>query len=121
MTWLPGAVDYERHVQTWHILLRERLYSEIEESAPERLQSFAASQPNNPLYQYAVGSTDVAIQLLIDPRYYPADRLPTSSDRCEPWLIQRDDTSNGYRPCDENRTHSGGEILSLGYLITKGI
>lgn len=119
VTWLPGAVDFERHVQTWHILLRMRLYTEIEESAPTRLKSHAESQPTNPLYQYAVGLTDAAIQLLLDESKYPADRLPTTADRCEEWLIQRDTDS---APCpEENKTHSGGEVLSLGYLISKGL
>lgn len=120
VTWLPGATDFERHIQAWHILLRIRVYDTIEESAFKRLDSFVESQPNNPLYQYATNNVEQAIEILNSSPHYPNDRLPTSSDRCEPWLIQRDSDSKGYLPCDENRTHSGGELLALGFLILKG-
>jgi hypothetical protein len=121
VTWLPGTSGFQRHVAAWHILLRMRLYDQIEESALQRLKDFAAAEPENPLYAYGAGDLERVGMLFSNARFYPVDRLPTSADRCEAWLIQRDHDSPGYQPCPkENRTHSGGELLSIGYLITEG-
>lgn len=119
--WLPGATDYEAHILVWHILLRIRLYDKIEDTALARLKEQASRQPENALFIYAAGDVAKATELLLDPRYFPVDRLPTAKDRCSHWLFERDRDSSSWDPCDSPTVHSGGEILSLGYLLTEGL
>lgn len=118
LTWSP-VDDFEAHLQVLHIMLRHRIYGTIEQTAEDRLKEQATRQPKNALFQYAIGNVSEAIEQLNDPNLFPWDRLPTSSDRCGRWLFERDYGKN-WLPCSDNRIHSGGELLFLATLITKG-
>lgn len=119
LAWLPGSTDFEAHVQVWHILLRLRVYDKIESSAFARLKEQANREPENALFQYANGDVERAIELLKNPAYFPVEHLPTSADRCGHWLFERD-KGDDWLPCDEGKTHTGGDFTSLAFLITEG-
>jgi hypothetical protein len=113
-----GFSGFRAHLEVLVILLRMRLYSTVETSAFDTLKSQASRQPNNALFAYAVGKVKETETLLN--RYFPADRLPTSADHCEAWLFQRDDGSD-WQPCDQKKTHSGGDFIFVTSLMLKGL
>lgn len=96
----------------------------ISDAYRSRLRAQAERQPNNALFacaalRYGIGDVEHARALLSDERYWPATRLPTSADRCESWLTQRDEGKD-WEPCpDEGRTHSGGDFL-FAYAVCRG-
>lgn len=121
VVWFPGLSDYQAHVMVWHILLRQRLYTQIEDTASSRLREQFSRQPENPLFAYAAGNVGKASELLKSSRFWPDSGLPTTANYCDEWPIQRDDDSNGWKPCNyENRTHSGGDLISVAYLLLYG-
>ncbi len=110
----PGATDYQAHLQVLHLLLRREIGLPI---PAQRLREHAERQPGNPLFQAAVGRYALASQILVGGvRYWPDGRLPTSADRHDEWLVQRDFGSD-WLPSDQGRTHSGGDLLFTARLI----
>jgi hypothetical protein len=121
----PEAVDYEAHLQALQILLFAETTGSMSTAMVETLTAFALKQPRNPLFAAALatwagGDSEAAARLLDDATLWPRDRLPTSADRCEPWLVQRDE-GDDWLPCaDEARTHSGGDWLFVKSIFTRG-
>lgn len=118
-----GKTDFESHLQVLQILLNAEVSHGVSETAIQRLQEQAGRQPGNPLFQYALhawtdGQLDVAANLLLNEQYWPADRLPTSADRCSNWVLERD-VGSDWEPCDRNRIHSGGDFLFLSWMILR--
>lgn len=79
------------------------------------IEGLAAKQPNNAFFSAVAGlySGDQShtTDLLLNTTLFPADRLPTSADRCEPYLWQRDEGKD-WLPCpDQTKTHSGADLL----------
>ncbi len=53
-----------------------------------------------------------ALVVLLDDSLFPNDRLPTTRNRCEPYLFQRDDTGDDWRPCaGKIKIHDGIDYL----------
>jgi hypothetical protein len=119
LVWLTSQEDYEAHLQVLHILLRTRLYDRLEETAFTRLREQGDRQPKNPLFQYAAGRNVEAANLLKNGNLWPIDHLPTSENYCSPWPVERDD-GDDWLPCDEGRTHTGGDLLFTTYLLFEG-
>lgn len=109
--------DFEAHLQVLHILLRLRVYGNIDVQAEQRLQEHAERQPSNALFRYAAGDVSEAASLL--KAQFPMDRLPTSEDHCARWLYERDE-GDDWKPCSKGEKHSGGEVLFVGALLLKG-
>ena len=114
-----GVTDYQAHLSTLHILLRKKLTGKVRKSNQQILLNRATSQPNNPLFQIAVGNVNRAETLLANETWWPADRLPTTADRHEPWLIQRDYGPDWLPAPGEAKTHSGGDFLFC-YALLRG-
>lgn len=121
--WLPGATDFEAHLQVLHILLRGEIYGSLSDSAINRLKQQSSRQPKNPLFQYARarwvdGDYSSAEQALLQGPW-PGDRLGTELDYCTPWVIERDYGPNWF-PCEqvsENKRHSSGDWLFVAGLL----
>jgi hypothetical protein len=80
----------------------------------ERHPSNAFFQAIKGLY---TGDQSVATELLLNEAWWPADRLPTTDDRCDDWITQRDE-GDDWLPCPErNKTHSGGDFLFAAALV----
>jgi hypothetical protein len=119
LVWPPKQVGFRAHIIALHILLRNQIYGTIELTGKQFLKEQADRQPRNPLFQCANGNTASALEVLLDSRYWPTDRLPTSDDRCEGWLPQRD-FGDDWVPCEGDRQHSGGDFLFNASLLTNG-
>lgn len=114
---------FRAHLMVLHILLRGEVHGGITDHALLALKIFAKDQPHNPLFQtayikYTTGDYTEAIKLLLDNKYWPNDRLPTSADRCEQWIIQRDFGNGELHKCPaEGYKHAGGELTFTAALI----
>jgi len=107
--WPKVPPGFGRHLQTLHILLRGQIEGKLAKTAVDRIVYNYSQERGNILFQ-AAHRKWVDPSTRIDLSAYPLDRLPTSLDWCEQWPVQRAADSNGLNPCDEGKTHSGGEI-----------
>jgi hypothetical protein len=108
----PNVTGYEAHLSVLHQLLRKRLTGE-----PVKYHH-AENQPQNPLFCYAAGYMATAQNFLDNENWWPADRLPTTADRADPWIIQRD-VGPDWQPSAEQppQTHTGGDLLFVQALV----
>jgi hypothetical protein len=105
---------FRAHLQSLTIGLRA-LMGKGDDGAYECIKRMVDRQPNNAFYQAIkglyTGDQSAATELLLNEQWWPADRLPTSKERCEPWLVQRDE-GRDWLPCPrENKVHSGGDFV----------
>lgn len=117
------ATGFEAHLQVVSILVLLSVEGSVPEAAVNVLRQQVARQPDNALFRAALGRFDPTQQaeaqrLLLNAAWWPADRLPTSADRCEAWLTQRDQDQKDWLPCGEGRTHSGGDLLAAFAVLT---
>lgn len=114
-------VGFAAHLDILHILLRAELVGHMDQAALDIVKYNYDRSPQNALFAYAwhrysdADQTET-VNALLNEKWFPADRLPTSSDRCESWLFQRD-PGKDWEPCDEGRTHSGGDYLFVTKLL----
>ncbi|MGE0173184.1 MAG: hypothetical protein AB7T49_10375 [Oligoflexales bacterium] len=108
---------FEAHLQGLRILLRGSLYEGLLDEDIEVLQTQLAKNPDNVVFMmtlraFTTGDMNEAADLLLDPTLFPNDRLPSSSDRCEAYIWQRDQNSSDWQPCaSEGKTHAGVDLL----------
>jgi hypothetical protein len=120
---LAPKTGYEAHLQILSILLRGEIYGEIPQRHLFIINSLATNSPDSPIMQAAaarwLGGKYVG-RFLAAARnwtYFPADRLPTSADRCIDWATQQKNPAD-WAPCpEEGRIHSGGDLLFAMYVF----
>lgn len=95
--WPRDLTGFEAHLQVLHIMLRDRIYGRTTELRQRRLLEHAERQQQNPLFAFAAGNTNKACSLFMNDELWPPDRLPTSCDRKEHNLNQRD-FGNDWKP-----------------------
>lgn len=110
-----SVIGFQAHLSVLHILLRQlvtgkKTYGKILEKHYNR-NSF------NPLFCAAVGRYDEARTILMHEAVWPKDRLPTSEDRKEPWVLQREYGKDWWPTIGPAHTHSGGDFLFCHWLI----
>jgi hypothetical protein len=116
--WSKSEEGFAAHLQVLSVLAYGKIHGGITDGGLEVLSSYAQKQPRNPLftasyYRYSNDQAfaEMASASLLDESLWPANRLPESKDRCEPWLPQRSE-GDSWLPCpEEGRTHSGGDLL----------
>jgi len=125
---LPQAyfknTDFEAHLDILLILLKGELLNAVSDTEKDIIEHQRTRMPGNPLFQYAYhkyfdGDQGDTINLLLNTKYFPADRLPTTHDRCESWILQRD-MGDDWVPCRTDEVpiiHSGGDFLFISHLI----
>lgn len=121
----PGLTGYQAHLQVLNILLRYKTVGGASDVARERIANHAARNQRNALFSFAYhlffdGDFTEPVALLLDSATFPDDRLPTSADRCEPWLWQRD--LDDWEPCPERaEQHHGVDLLFVTKLIAESL
>ena len=118
----PGATGFERHIQIWHILLRGEVLGYLSSNEMDRILEHVGAQRENPLYAAAYGrwvDGDQSRTVSLLEGQYPEGRLPTDSDYCSDWPIQRDIYGvDGPETCGERgRTHTGLDLVVVYRLI----
>ena len=110
----PNLDGYERHLNALHLFVRGAasgfnadMYASFEASAK-------ASEKNaffQNLAHLSDGDQMAATNILLDESLFPDDRLPSSSEYCEPYLWQRD-PGRDWEPCpSEGKIHSAADFL----------
>jgi len=111
---------YEDHLQMLSILLRSLIAGGITDLDLAAAKDSSQRVPRNALYsaiyhRYSDGDQTEAIKILLDESLFPSDRMPSSADRCEMYLWQREDDED-WQPC------SGGKVLSgVDFLFAKAV
>lgn len=114
---------FEGHLEVLSIFTEYLINGAISELEVRILEEYARNNPKNGLYQaifhkFTDGDQSKAVELLMDERLFPSDRLPTDRDRFAHYLWERDDGPD-YQPCNEqgssricnNTTHSGIDLV----------
>lgn len=122
--------DYEGHLQVLSILFDGILDGGIESWQVEVLKAHVRQNPQSGLYQavlhsYTDGNQTAARNLLLDTKYFPEEKLPTSGNYCTHYLYQRDayrqgEKNSDWLPCAENKTHDGVDFL-FAEKVTDGL
>lgn len=115
-------VGYQAHLSILRILLKGSVLGAITATDLEVLTAQAKRSPNNALFQaalalYTDGDMAVASALLLDPKHFPTDDLPTNKNHCTEYLFQRDEDTHSWQPCDDEKIHSGTDLIFASSVI----
>ena len=113
---------YEAHLHVLHILLKGLIDGSITSYDLGFMRYFAERAPRNALFQailhrFTDGDYSTAAQILRDEALFPSDRLPTSAERCEPYLWQREEGESWQSCPTESKQHPGIDFMLAAYLI----
>lgn len=111
---------FAAHLQVLHIYIRY-LLAGASDKAVETLGDYAADHYKNAFFQAVYhlsdGDQSVAYNLLMDSSVFPSDRLPGSSEYCEPYRWQRDGGAD-WLPCkEEGKIHTGADFVFVASII----
>jgi len=123
--WSKTEKDYEAHLQAMSVLAFSLIHGYVNDDGFDVLRSYYTKQKKNPFfaalyYRYSNSeeAKNAAIETLSNEKLFPVEHLPTSAERCEPWLPQRD-FGPDWLPCyDSQRVHSGGDYLLTHAILT---
>ena len=95
LLWYPALEGYRAHLQALHIFEKGLVNQKLNALHFGFLKVLAEREPNNAVYQaiyhyFGDGDQREAIRILGNEQWFPANRLPSSNDRCESYLFQRD-------------------------------
>jgi len=121
-TAIPLNTGYQAHLEVIKLWLKGRVYGAVTKYELNRLKRYAQREDKNALFnaifhRYSDGDMSKAIELI---SRYPKSRLPRSSDWCTEYLWQRDQQSHSWKPCNENKQHSGTDFIFSWYVIKGG-
>ena len=122
---LSNLTGFQAHLQAL-IIGQRALMGHGDEGGSACITAMADRQPNNAFFQAIkglyTGDQTKAVELLLTERWWPADRLPTSKDRCDDWITQRDESPRDWDPCPErDETYSGGDFLIAARIALGGL
>lgn len=83
---------------------------------------YSAREPRNGFLQAVYAQiTDnyfrSALDIGLNNKYFPQDRLPSTKDRCEEFLFRIEQNSPGFKPCPPAKIHSGIDLLLLNGIV----
>lgn len=113
---------YAKHLDVIAMISKAMLNGGLSSSQLKRVKSYLDANPRNALFQAVYhkysgdGDQTEAIKILLDESLFPTFRLPTSEDRCEEYLWQRDFNDSDWKPCDRKQTHDGVDFLFAAWV-----
>lgn len=122
------ADDYEAHLDVLRIYVELLIAGHLDQIEIATLKNYAEKSPDNALFQALYhkfdGDQTEAINILLNSRFFPPDRLPTDRDHFAHYLWERD-PGEDWQPCQESgqkrrcegKTHSGIDFLFAAYLV----
>jgi len=112
---------YKAHLDILTLLLSAEILGKVDYSCI--IEHHFKRNPNNALFSYAYakfisGDYTPCINSLLNEKWFPNDRLPTSKDRYESWLWQRD-IGDDWNPGNSKYTtkHHGCDFLFIAKLL----
>lgn len=116
--YLPMKVTgFEAHLAVLHVYLRQQLGLIDSDTAQQYYMHHAERQPLNPLFLTLSGQYIAAEALLMREELWPNDRLPTTADRKEGWLLQRDFGSDWMPKEGAVKEHTGADFIFCATLL----
>jgi hypothetical protein len=120
--------DFEAHLQVIELFLRGKLTGGLNAYEMHALERNHDREKKNALFQavwhnFHDGNQTRAIEILLDEKLFPSDRLPQSEDRCSWYLWERDYMRGGkvnpdWLPCDSKFvTHSPVDFLFAASIV----
>lgn len=111
---------FQAHLDVLKIWLDGELDGTTDDIADFVLRSQVDRQPKNALFQaayhaYRDGDQTKAQEILMDESLFPSDRLPSTKERCEEYIFQRD-YGDDWKPCEEFEVHDGVDFLVAGMI-----
>jgi hypothetical protein len=111
---------FEKHLDAISLLSKAMVGGGLDPIQYEEIRQYAEDNPKNALFvalyrKYRDGNQQHAIDILLDESLFPSDRLPTSRDRCEEYLWQRDPGSD-WEPCNSDKIHDGVDFLFAAFV-----
>jgi hypothetical protein len=111
-------IGYQAHLSVLHVMLRNELTGK--QGNKDVLEHHYARNNYNPLFCLATGRDDEAGIALMNGAFWPTRTLPTTRDRREPWLLQRDfDQSWTPDYTSAYKIHSGGDFLFCYWILNR--
>lgn len=112
---------FEKHLDVIAWMTQAMVRGYMSATDYEQLRKYADDQPRNALFQalrekYREGDQRKTLAILKNEQLFPKYRLPTSSDRCEPYLWQRYDEPGDWQPCGDGRIHDGTDFLMAAWV-----
>jgi hypothetical protein len=106
---------YQAHLRVIDIMLQGKINRGLDAVQMSDLNELHDRDPRNALYQavfhrWRDGEMGEVADILLDEKLFPSDHLPTSADRCETYLWQRDQ-GRDWEACDEGHVHDGIDYL----------
>lgn len=111
---------FEKHLDAISLFTKALIGGGLDPIQYEQIRKYSEENQKNALFvalyrKYRDGNQAQAIEILLDESLFPSDRLPTSADRCEEYLWQRDDGAD-WQPCDQGKVHDGTDFLFAAYV-----
>lgn len=115
-----AKAGFEKHLDAISLFTKALIGDGLDPIQYEQIRKYSEENPKNALFvalyrKYRDGNQAQAIEILLDESLFPSDRLPTSADRCEEYLWQRDDGAD-WQPCDQGKVHDGTDFLFAAYV-----
>jgi hypothetical protein len=113
---------FEKHLDAISLLSKAMVGGGLDPLQYEEIRKYSEASPRNALFsalynKYRDGNQQQSIDILLDEKLFPSDRLPTARDnRCEEYLWQRDDDPKDWGPCDSDKVHDGVDFLLAAYV-----
>jgi hypothetical protein len=117
----PGIA--ESNFIALRLVLKSALYGGLIEYDFKRIAAAAQLQPQNALFQavyhgFSDGDGTKAVDILLNETLFPADVLPSSTQRCGGYLWQSDQNSASWKPCDEEKVFSAVDFFWVRALLS---
>lgn len=118
---VPVNSGFAAHLDVIWFLTKAIVRKEMDAVSYERVRIMVDKQPRNALFQavyhrFKDGDQSNAINILMDESLFPASKLPSSRERCEKYLWQRDEDNSDWIPCDKEQTHDGVDFLVAAWV-----
>ena len=97
---------FETNLLAMRLILKSSLYGGLLKTDSNLIAALKLNQPQNALFQtiyhaFTDGNGNVAADILLDEKIFPSQNLPSTNQRCEPFLWQRDQNSADWLPCPD--------------------
>ena len=114
---------FEAHLQVLNLILKAALYGGIISQDLNVMKRLAESEVKNALFQavyhgFTDGDGSSVARILLDTSLFPETSLPSSRQRCEPYLWQRVAATADWKPCiEKSEEHPAVDFIWVKALI----
>lgn len=122
--WIDPIKDHQRHIVALNIDLQGDIDGHISDQMYNLVKKFHRNSPNNKYFsfirnKFSDGDQKDVIEFLLNERYFPSSKLPTSQNYCTEWLWMRHEDKDSWQPCGEGKTHTGGDFIFLAERLSR--